>query len=68
MRSPVRPMLSVARNSLLRNLSSLAPGYILLGTHWNYRVLDAIKGDSTHISAVFKAEVIPREIVPNTPQ
>ncbi|KAJ5511810.1 hypothetical protein N7453_003913 [Penicillium expansum] len=42
-------------------MSSLAPRNILQGAHWNYRILDRVKGDNTHISNVFKAEVIPRE-------
>ncbi|KAJ5789867.1 uncharacterized protein N7518_006878 [Penicillium psychrosexuale] len=52
-----------AKNPLIRAMSSLAPGSILQGTHWNYRILNHnhVKGDSTHISNVFKAEVVPHE-------
>lgn len=53
------PTLSAARNSLPRTMSSLASGYILQGACWNYRILKPVKGDSTHISNVFKAEVVP---------
>ncbi|KAI3299492.1 hypothetical protein DTO002I6_1719 [Penicillium roqueforti] len=59
-----------ARNPLIRAISSLAPGSILQGTYWNYRILNHnhVKGDSTHISDVFKAEVIPHENYHNTPK
>ncbi|KAJ5382424.1 hypothetical protein N7517_000335 [Penicillium concentricum] len=42
-------------------MSSLSPGNILQGADWNYRILDLVKGDNTHISTVFKAEIIPHE-------
>jgi hypothetical protein len=67
MRSLVRPILST-RRSLLRSLSSLALGHILQGAHWNYHIIDAVKGDITHASIVFKAEVIPHEHTLNVPQ
>ncbi|CAI7573741.1 unnamed protein product [Penicillium glandicola] len=56
----IRPAL-YAVNPLIRTISSLAPGNILRGKHWNYRILNLVKGDNTHISTVFKAEVIPHE-------
>lgn len=52
-------------------MASLAPGVVLPGKRWNYRILDPIKGDTTHISNAFKAEVVPRENtrhVPKAPQ
>lgn len=52
---------SAARTCLMRTMASLAAGVVLRGTRWNYRILDPIKGDTTHISNAFKAEVIPRE-------
>ncbi|KAL4782105.1 hypothetical protein BJX76DRAFT_349646 [Aspergillus varians] len=58
--------LCTARNTLSRCMSSLVPGHVLQGTRWNYRILNPVKGDNTHISTVFKAEVIARENVPNS--
>jgi hypothetical protein len=46
---------------LVRNMSSLASGQVLTGAKWNYRVIDALKGDGTHKSAAFKAEVLPKD-------
>ncbi|KAK2764424.1 hypothetical protein FQN54_009118 [Arachnomyces sp. PD_36] len=42
-------------------MSFLAPGRVLQGARWDYRILTPVKGDNTHISTVFKAEVIQRE-------
>jgi hypothetical protein len=54
---------------LARKMSSLTPGHVLRGARWNYRVLEPVKGDSTHISTVFKAQVVPREcVVPEVPE
>ncbi|KAF2452535.1 hypothetical protein BDY21DRAFT_388547 [Lineolata rhizophorae] len=39
-----------------------------MSRHWDYRILDAIKGDATHTSTVFKAEVVPHENVSNPPK
>ncbi|KAB8270697.1 kinase-like domain-containing protein, partial [Aspergillus minisclerotigenes] len=58
--------LSAAKNSLSRTISSLAPRYTLQGARWDYRILRPIMGDNTHISTVFKAEVIPRKNGENT--
>ncbi|CAG8300152.1 unnamed protein product [Penicillium nalgiovense] len=44
-------------------MSSLTPGHVLQGARWNYRVLEPVNGDGTHISTVFKAQVVPRERV-----
>ncbi|KAJ5908739.1 hypothetical protein N7495_001421 [Penicillium taxi] len=49
-------------------MSSLAPGNILQGAYWKYRILDPIKGDKTHLSTVFKAEVIADEDAHKTPK
>ncbi|KAL7626845.1 hypothetical protein AAE478_003619 [Parahypoxylon ruwenzoriense] len=49
-------------------MSSLAPGHILPGARWNYRVLEAVKGDKTHASTVFKAEVVRHGNTINAPQ
>ncbi|PGH01636.1 serine/threonine protein kinase [Polytolypa hystricis UAMH7299] len=49
-------------------MSSRAPGHILLGAHWNYHILEAVKGDNTHASTVFKAKVVPHENTINAPQ
>ncbi|KAK0114848.1 hypothetical protein ONS96_013330 [Cadophora gregata f. sp. sojae] len=38
--------------------SSLAPGHILSGALWNYRIKEAVEGDKTQISTGFKAEII----------
>lgn len=67
MYSRVRPILSAARPSLSRIMSSLAPGNILQGAHWNYRVVNPVKGDNTHTSSVFKAEVLSRLNARNAP-
>ncbi|KAF2870953.1 hypothetical protein BDV95DRAFT_628872 [Massariosphaeria phaeospora] len=68
MRSFVRLSPRLANNSLLRNTPSLAPGHILPGARWNYHILDSVKGDNTHLSTVFKAEVVPHNNVNNAPQ
>ncbi|CAG8876099.1 unnamed protein product [Penicillium nalgiovense] len=48
-------------------MSSLTPGHVLRGARWNYRVLEPFNGDGTHISTVFKAQVVPRErVVPKS--
>ncbi|KXG53972.1 uncharacterized protein PGRI_010220 [Penicillium griseofulvum] len=62
-----------ARSSLARKLPSLTPGQVLRGVRWNYRILEHIKGDNTHISNIFKAQVVPRNTrvatkVPKVPQ
>lgn len=62
------PNVSVAKNSLIKTMSSLAPGHLLQGLNWDYRIEHAVKGDGTHLSTVFKAKVIPHENVPNYPQ
>lgn len=49
-------------------MPSLAPGSILQGARWNYRILKLVKGDNTHISTVFKAKVIPRQNTRNDPR
>ncbi|KAF9890791.1 hypothetical protein FE257_005361 [Aspergillus nanangensis] len=49
-------------------MSSLAPGSILQGAHWNYRILNPVKGDNTHLSTVFKAEVLLRGNARNDPK
>ncbi|KAJ5788921.1 uncharacterized protein N7518_005932 [Penicillium psychrosexuale] len=51
-------------------MSSLAPGNVLRGACWNYRVLEPVKGDNTHNSTVFKAQVIARgaRVVPEVPE
>ncbi|KAF1950008.1 kinase-like protein [Byssothecium circinans] len=67
MRSLIHLTCSTARNSSSRTMSSLAPGHLLQGAHWGYRIVDAVKGDNTHASAVFKARVLPRENASNAP-
>ncbi|KAF2761593.1 kinase-like protein [Pseudovirgaria hyperparasitica] len=49
-------------------MSSYAPGYVLTGSQWNYRIVDKVSGDNTHKSLTFKAEVIPRDDAPSPPQ
>lgn len=49
-------------------MSSLAPGHLLQGARWDYRIVDAVKGDSTHTSTVYKAKVLPRENATNVPK
>ncbi|KAL3477402.1 hypothetical protein BJX99DRAFT_269811 [Aspergillus californicus] len=61
MYSVVGPTLSAARNSPSRTMLSLPPGSIVQGARWNYRILNPVKGDNTHISTVFKADVVPLE-------
>ncbi|KAJ5199661.1 hypothetical protein N7491_009541 [Penicillium cf. griseofulvum] len=61
------------RSSLARKLPSLTPGHVLRGVRWNYRILEHIKGDNTHISNVFKAQVVSRDNrvvleIPEVPQ
>ncbi|KAL8755990.1 MAG: hypothetical protein Q9184_004638 [Pyrenodesmia sp. 2 TL-2023] len=59
---------SSTKNSLSRTMSSLAPGHVLGGARWNYRILNPLEGDGTHTSAVFKAKVVPHENASNAPQ
>lgn len=47
---------------------ALAPGHLLKGARWDYRIEASIKGDKTHASTVFKAAVIPRGNTPDIPQ
>ncbi|KAL1885132.1 hypothetical protein Plec18167_001789 [Paecilomyces lecythidis] len=49
-------------------MSSLHSGEILLGSRWNYRVIDAVKGDSTHASTIFKAGIVPYKSHTDAPQ
>ncbi|RDW83624.1 uncharacterized protein DSM5745_03950 [Aspergillus mulundensis] len=51
-------------------MSSLAPGHILQGASWDYRILNPLNGDNTHTSTVLKAEIISRgtERVSSAPQ
>lgn len=49
-------------------MSFLDPGHLLRGANWGYRIVEAVKGDKTHASAVFKARVVPRENASNKPQ
>lgn len=65
MRSLIRPIQSAAMS---RTMSSHAPGPVLTGTHWNYRITDIVPGDNTHSSFAFKAVVIPHENTLNTPR
>ena len=58
----------LARNSLPRNMSSLARGRVLEGNYWKYRIVDDLKEDDTHSSTVFKAEVIPHKNVQHAPK
>jgi hypothetical protein len=62
--------LSAARSSLARKKSSITPGHVLRGAYWNYRVLEPVKGDNTHTSTVFKAQVIAHNAraVPEVPE
>ncbi|KAJ5158230.1 uncharacterized protein N7500_007881 [Penicillium coprophilum] len=67
----IRPASNAARNPLIRSISSLCAGNILQGAYWDYRILNLVEGDNTHISTVFKAEVIPHEhprSAPKAPQ
>jgi hypothetical protein len=58
-----RTISSAARKSLSKPMSSLAPGHILSGARWNYRIKEAVEGDNTQISTGFKAEIIQHESV-----
>lgn len=49
-------------------MSSLALGHILPGTKWDYHIIAAVEGDSTHASTVFKAEVVPHEDTISAPK
>ncbi|KAJ6118792.1 hypothetical protein N7471_013412 [Penicillium samsonianum] len=52
-------------------MSSLTPGHVLQGACWNYSLMEHVKGDHTHNSDVFKAQVVPREnarVVPEVPK
>ena len=62
--NPVRSPLSRTMSSLAR----LAPGLILAGARWDYRIVKAIKGDNTHQSAVFMAKVLPHADAPDPPK
>ncbi|KAH9894621.1 kinase-like domain-containing protein [Xylariomycetidae sp. FL2044] len=45
--------------SSLRSVATLAEGQTLKGKKWDYQIVEPIKGDATHNSAVFKARVVP---------
>jgi len=49
-------------------MSSLAPGHILSGARWNYRIKEAVEGDNTQISTDFKAEIIQHKNSLGSPQ
>ncbi|KAF1841096.1 uncharacterized protein K460DRAFT_398954 [Cucurbitaria berberidis CBS 394.84] len=68
MRSRIRPTSATVRNSLSRAMSSIASEHILPGRQWNYRILNVVKGDNTHASTVFKAEVFPHKNVHGAPR
>jgi hypothetical protein len=64
-------MQRLTRTSLSRTMSSLArlaPGHVLPGAQWDYRIVKAIKGDNTHRSTVYMAEVLPHADVLESPQ
>ncbi|KAI1922195.1 hypothetical protein LOZ12_000638 [Ophidiomyces ophidiicola] len=66
--SIVRPSsLFATKPMLTRANSALNPGQILQGNRWNYRILKAVKGDSTHTSTIFKAEVLPHRNTTESP-
>ncbi|KAK0706671.1 hypothetical protein B0T26DRAFT_680324 [Lasiosphaeria miniovina] len=51
-----RSNISTAKTFLPRTMLSLAPGHVLQGTRWDYRILEGVKGDDrTHASTIFKA-------------
>lgn len=62
------PIFSPAINPLRRTMSSLAPGFILPGAHWDYHILETVKEDNTHASTIFKAQIVPRENTINAPR
>lgn len=69
MQSFIRVTLTAGKKSyVLRTISSLASGQVLTGAKWNYRITDTLKGDGTHVSAAFKAEVLPKDGDLDTPQ
>lgn len=47
--------------SVARSMPSLAPGLLLRGKHWDYRIIGDVKGDNSQPSNISKATVIPRE-------
>jgi hypothetical protein len=63
-----RTISSAARKSLSKPMSSLAPGHILSGARWNYRIKEAVEGDNTQISIGFRAEIIQHESSLASPQ
>ncbi|KAF2672887.1 hypothetical protein BT63DRAFT_450913 [Microthyrium microscopicum] len=63
-----RTISSAARKTLSKPMSSLAPGHILSGARWNYRIKEAVEGDNTQISTGFKAEIIQHENSLGSPQ
>lgn len=49
-------------------MSLLRPGQVLSGAHWRYRIVEALHGDTTHLSSVFKAQVLEENTVSTAPQ
>ncbi|CAI7660722.1 unnamed protein product [Penicillium palitans] len=52
-------------------MSSLSSGHVVQGACWNYSLMKHVKGDHTHTSDVFKAQVVPREnarVDPHVPE
>ncbi|CRL23802.1 Serine/threonine-protein kinase DCLK [Penicillium camemberti] len=71
MYSVISPNLSRVKGSLARTMSSLSSGHVVQGACWNYSLMKHVKGDHTHTSDVFKAQVVPREnahVDPHVPE
>ncbi|PGH03753.1 serine/threonine protein kinase [Blastomyces parvus] len=50
-------------------MSSFSSGQVLSGAKWNYHIPDEpLKGDGTHRSIVYKAEVIPKDATVDAPR
>ncbi|KKZ61071.1 hypothetical protein EMCG_04315 [[Emmonsia] crescens] len=49
-------------------MSSLTSGQVFTGAKWNYQIVNALTGDGTHSSTVFKAKVLQKDGVLDAPQ
>jgi hypothetical protein len=51
-----------------RTMSFIAHERVFEGNRWRYRLIDALGGDGTHSSTVFKAEILPYDSAQNAPK
>lgn len=68
MRPLLRLILTENKTSLIFRAMSLSRGQVLPGARWDYSIIEPLKGDGTHISAAFKAKIVPKHHDFDVPQ